>query len=159
MVDKNIEERLEQLDKTIQNLISSLPYPRIPSMPSVTPTPPPAVETKQICTRQVPFSETLPPLQGVLMEEPCPLTGEIVEVTMHWPDGCNGLVDLQFGHGEVSLFPSKKGEYLALNDATPTYSNLKELVSKGDRLWAELRNGDGGNPHKPSIIVTLIGVE
>ena len=93
------------------------------------------------------------------MEEPCPLTGTITEVTMHFPEGCYGLVELAFGHSDIPVFPSKKGEYIALNDATPSWRNLGERVSKGEKLWAELRNGDSVNPHKPSILVTIVGVE
>ena len=112
-----------------------------------------------VCTRQVAFSETLQALQGVEMEEPCPLTGQIVEITMGFPDGCAGLVGLQFGHGGVCLFPSKKTEYIALNNSTPTFRNLREPVSKGEKLWAILRNGDAVNPHKPSCLITIVGVE
>ena len=93
------------------------------------------------------------------MEEPCPLTGEIIEVTMAFPEGCNGLVELQFGHGGLAVLPSKKEEFIALNNATPTFRNLREQVTKGERLWAILRNGDAANPHKPSVIIVITGVE
>lgn len=112
-----------------------------------------------VCTRQVTFSETLAALQGVEMNAPCPLTGEITEVTMHFPDGSCGLVELQFGHGGVAVLPSKKEEFIALNNATPTFRNLREQVTKGERLWAILRNGDAVNPHKPSCIIVITGVE
>lgn len=93
------------------------------------------------------------------MEDPCPLTGEIAEVTMDFPDGCNGLVQLQFGHAGTPMFPSKKTEFIALNNSTPTWRNLRESVTKGEKLWAVLRNGDALNPHKPSVIVVIVGVE
>ena len=152
-MDKKLEERLERIENLLRNLSSN---PRNPEIPVL-----------KVCTREVTFTFTLQPLQGVEMEEPCPLTGEITEVTMHFPDGCAGLgptgytqlVQLAFGHSGVSMFPSKRGEYIALNDATPTWRNLREPVLKGERLWAELRNGDSANPHKPSILVTISGVE
>jgi hypothetical protein len=122
-------------------------------------TPPKEAKPKVVCTKQVVFSETIQALQGLEMEEPCPLTGEITEVTMHFPDGCNGLVGLQFGHGGVCMFPSQKTQVIALNNSTPTFRNLKESVEKGERLWAILRNADAANPHKPSIIVNINGVE
>lgn len=72
---------------------------------------------------------------------------------------CNGLVALQFGHGGLAVLPSKKEEFIALNNSTPTFRNLRESVTKGERLWAILRNGDAANPHKPSIIIVINGVE
>lgn len=135
----------------------SPPSAKLPSPPSL---PPEAkAQPLKICTRQVTFSETLPALQGITMEEPCPLTGEIIEVTMAFPDGCNGLVELQFGHGGLAVLPSKKEEFIALNNSTPTFRNLRESVTKGEKLWAIFRNGDAVNPHKPSVIVVINGVE
>ena len=41
--------------------------------------------------------------------------------------------------------------YLALNDATPTWSINKETDS--DTLWVEIRNGDLVKKHTISIVV------
>lgn len=144
-LDQKLEERLERIERLLRP-------PRIRVNEEVPP-------EERLHTRQVVFSLNLQPLQGVDMEDPCPLTGEIMEVTMAFPQGCNGLVELQFGHGGIPLFPSKKGTYIALNDATPSWRNLREPVSKGEKLWAELRNGDSVNPHEPSILVIITGVE
>lgn len=116
------------------------------------------VEPKEkIVTRQTVFAHTLPALQGVELKEACSLTGSITEVTMHFPKGCNALVDLAFGHRDIHMCP--RSGYIALNNATPSWRDLHEPVKKGEDLWAELRNGDGANPHSPSIICTLVGVE
>lgn len=165
MVDQKVDERLRRIEYLLQNRSSnpgSPQIPRLPILPTTPPTGPPApvpTVAKELHTKQVPFSIKLPILTGVMMEEPCPLTGEITEVTMHFPDGSNGYVELQFGHSDVPMFPANKGEYIALNNATPSWRNLRESVKKGERLWAELKNGDAGFPHKPSILVTIVGIE
>jgi len=117
----------------------------------------PIEPTEKVITRQTVFTYPLVALQGVELKEACPLTGFITEVTMHWPKGCNALVDLAFGHRDEHMCP--RSGYIALNDATPSWRDLHEPVKKGEDLWAELRNGDGVNPHTPSIICTLVGVE
>ena len=111
----------------------------------------------EVITRQTVFTYNLAALQGIELTEPCPLTGFITEVTMHWPDGCNALVDLAFGHKGIPICP--RSGYIALNNATPSWRGLHEPVKKGEDLSVELRNGDGLNPHSVSIICTLLGVE
>lgn len=147
MVDKIVEERLQRIEGQLGVLVNRSSNPGAKA------------QTPKICTRQVTFSETVPASQEFTMEEPCPLTGEITQVTMHFPNGCNGLVGLQFGHKGIPVMPSKKEEFIALNDATPTWPGLREEVSKGEKLWAILRNGDAAWPHKPSVIVVITGVE
>lgn len=121
------------------------------------PMPPPAVITE--ITKQVTLGYNLQPLETIKLAEPSPLTGRITSVTPHFPDGCDGIVHIAFGHSEVWLCPSEPGTYLSLNDATPTFSNINEPVEKGERLWAEFRNGDGVNPHNVSVIAVIVGVE
>lgn len=135
-MDTKLEERLDN----IESLIKFRPF-----------------EPKNTVTRQVVFAYALPALKGIELKAACPVTGLITEVTMHWPKGCNALVDLAFGHKDVHVCP--RSGYIALNDATPSWRNLHEPVEKGEDLWAVLRNGDGANPHTPSIVCTLVGVE
>ena len=135
-MDTKLEERLNN----IENLIKK-----------------PSITEEKVITRQTVFTYPLVALQGIELKEACPLTGFITEVTMHWPKGCNALVDLAFGHRDIHMCP--RNGYIALNNATPSWRGLHEPVKKGEDLWAELRNGDGANPHTPSIICTLVGVE
>lgn len=109
-------------------------------------------------TRQVKFEETLGPLQGIEVEDRCPLTGEITSITIHWPDGCNGLLHIAVGHNGTWLCPHEPDTFLALNDATPTFP-MKEPVVWDERLWAIIYSGDGREPHKVSVIITIIGTE
>jgi len=109
-------------------------------------------------TRQVKFKETLAPLAGIEVDKRCPLEGEIISVTIHWPLNCNALVDVAVGHDGTWLCPSEPDTFLALNDATPTFP-MKEPVVWDERLWAIISNGDGGNPHTITVIITIAGVE
>jgi len=99
---------------------------------------------------QIPFAYNLSPLQGVTLLEEAPFDGYIKQVTIHYPDGCDALVDVRVGHGTEQFCP-REG-YLALNDATPTYPFNVE-VEQGDDIWVEMRNTDSVNSH--SITVTL----
>ena len=106
-------------------------------------------------TIQIPFSYNLVALQGVTLEVEVPFAGYIKEVTTHWPDGADALVDVKVGHG-VEQFCPREG-YLALNDATPTY-RFNEWVNDHDIIWVEMINTDGINSHNITVTVTLEGV-
>lgn len=108
-------------------------------------------------TKQVKLAFNVPPLERVKIAEPCPLTGRIISITLAFPDGCDGLVDVAFGHDDTWVVPSEPDTYIALNDATPTLTNVSEPVVERESLWAEIRNGDGGNAHAVAVLVTIVG--
>lgn len=107
---------------------------------------------------QIPFSRTLEKAglagsRAIMYEKP-PFSGYIKQITPHWPDGTNALVDIRVGHGNKQFCPIEG--YLALNDATPTYP-FSEWVRDDEEIWVEMRNGDGGNTHAITVTVTLEG--
>ena len=104
---------------------------------------------------QIPFAYNLAALQGVTLEETAPFDGYIKEVTVHWPPGCNALVDVRVGHGTKQFCP-REG-FLALDDTTVTYPFDIE-VKMGDPIWAEMNNGDSGNPHNITVTVMVEGI-
>ena len=106
-------------------------------------------------TKQVPLAYNVPGTQRIKIAELCPLTGEIASVTIHFPDGCDGLVHVAFGHGDKWVAPSVINTFMSLNNATPVFPTSEPVV-KNEHLWAEIRNGDV-NPHLISIIPTIIG--
>jgi len=114
------------------------------------------ISTMQV-TKQVPLAYTVPATQMIKIAEPSPLTGRITSVTMHFPDGCDGLVHVAFGHSEVWVCPSGIDTYISLNDATPTFPT-NEPIEKNENLWAEIRNASGVD-HTISVIATIVGVE
>lgn len=107
---------------------------------------------------QIPFAYTLAVAgadgSGVILEEPAPFSGYIKQVTIHWPDGVDALVDVRVGHGVKQFCPDEG--YLALNNVTPTYP-FNEWVTDQETIWVEMRNRDGGNEHSITVTVTLEG--
>lgn len=113
------------------------------------------VPMAEVKIEQIPFAYRLTaagtPTSGVTLTEDAPFSGYIRQVTPHWPDGCDGLVDMRVGHGVVQFCP-REG-YLALNNTTPTYPfNIK--VKQGDDIWVELRNRSLF-PHNITVTVAL----
>lgn len=83
-----------------------------------------------------------------------PLTGEITEIALHFPLNCNALVEIMSGVRQVQVAPAVGT--IALDNATKGFSVRKEVVY-GERLWADINNGDAGFAHTPSIIFTIRG--
>jgi len=102
---------------------------------------------------QIPFAYNLLPGVGVTLAEYAPFSGYIKQVSIHWPDGCDGLLDIRVGHGVKQFCPDDG--YLALNDATPTYP-FNEWVNDREEIWVEMRNA-GGFAHRVTVAVILEG--
>lgn len=105
-------------------------------------------------TEQVAFQMALNPLQGMEWHKYAPIGGTIVSVGFHYPDGCDSIVDVQFGHGKEQVYPNDG--FLALNDASPVYP-ADEPVKFEDTLWVIGENGDGANPHTITVTAIIIG--
>lgn len=110
-------------------------------------------------TKQLRFSYACPASTGVRLEDTSLLTGEITQVALHFPDGCDALVSVAFGHEQKWTCPSTPDTYIALNDATPVFTFINEEIHRDDVLWVIIENADGSNAHTISVIVTLEGVE
>ncbi|MBU0847448.1 hypothetical protein KKH23_09720 [Patescibacteria group bacterium] len=111
-----------------------------------------------VVTRDVNLRVTLLVNQGQRIWKPSPITGRIVQLIPHWPDGCNALVDIAIGHKDTWIYPNETDTFVALNDATPVLT-VDEPITKGEDIWLIGRNGDGGFPHAISCTITIIGVE
>ena len=109
-------------------------------------------------TRDVNLRVTLLPNQGQRITQPSPLTGRIVQLIPHFPDGCDALVDMAIGHKDTWIYPHRVDTYVALNDATPVLT-VDEAIAKGEEVWMIARNADGVNQHAISCAITIIGVE
>jgi len=109
----------------------------------------------RILTKQINFSEEVNPLEGVIIQERCPLNGKITAVTMSFPPGANQLVDIAFGHESNRVCPDIG--FINLDDATPTYPGIEEDVRKNERLWVEIRNTDDTYPHRITVLVVVVG--
>ena len=113
--------------------------------------------TMAVVTREVNLRVSVLPLTGTKVTKPSPLTGKIVQLIPHWPDGCDALVDVAIGHKDTWVLPNEVDTYIALNDATPVLT-VDESIEKGEEIWMILRNTDGVNAHAISCTVTIIGV-
>ena len=113
--------------------------------------PPMAAITKEVVLRV-----TVQPLTGTRLARPSTLTGRIVQIVRHWPDGCDGNVDLAIGHKDTWVLPDATDNYVALNNATPVLT-INEPIEKGEEIWMIVRNGDGVNPHTITATVVIEG--
>ena len=113
--------------------------------------------TMAVVTREVNLRVSVQPLTGTRVTKPSPLTGKIIQLIPHWPDGCDALVDVAIGHKDTWILPHEVDTYIALNDATPVLT-VDESIEKGEEIWMILRNTDGVNAHAISCTVTIIGV-
>ena len=103
----------------------------------------------------IPYVKELTALQGKRLYEKAPFGCYVEDVIIHWPDGCDGVVDVRVCHGRTQFLP-REG-YLALDAATPKYSFEKSVpVSEAEEIWVEMRNGDSANPHKISVSVKVV---
>ena len=110
-----------------------------------------------VVTREVNFRQTVQPLTGIRLEKPSPLKGNIVQLILHWPDGCDALVDVAVGHKGTWVYPHQVDTFVALNDATPVIT-VNEPIEKSEAIWVIIRNTDGREEHSITVTATIIGV-
>ena len=113
--------------------------------------------TMAVITREVNLRVSVQPLTGTRVTKPSPLTGRIVQLIPHWPDGADALVDVAVGHKDTWILPNEVDTFIALNDATPVLT-VDEPIEKGEEIFMMLRNTDGVNAHAISCTVTIVGV-
>jgi len=114
--------------------------------------------TMAVVTRDVNLRVSLEPNTGTRVSKPSPVTGRIVQLIPHWPDGCNALVDVAVGHKDTWIYPHLVDNFVALNDATPVLT-VDEPITKGEGIWMIVRNADGRETHAITVTATIIGVE
>lgn len=117
-----------------------------------------AIPTMAVVTRDVNLRVMLEPNTGTRIAKPSPLTGRIVQLIPHWPDGTNALVDVAVGHKDTWIYPHLVDTFVALNDATPVLT-VDEPITKGEEIWMIVRNADGREKHAITVTATVIGVE
>ena len=114
--------------------------------------------TMGVVTRDVNLRVLLEPNTGTRVYKPSPVTGKIVQLIPHFPDGADALVDLAVGHKDTWIYPHLVDNFVALNDATPVLT-VDEPITKGERIWMIVRNADGREKHAITVTATVIGVE
>jgi len=107
-------------------------------------------------SRQVSFTRpTTTILAGTqtVVAADCPVDGELTNITLHFPNGCNALVELSCFVNQEQILPISG--FIALNDATKDFPIFKK-VTKKSVLRVQIANTDIF-PHTPSIIFNLEG--
>lgn len=89
-----------------------------------------------------------------------PVSGRLVTAQIHYPPGCNQLVEVMINHGAKQILPTPvKGgsgsDGIALNDATRPFSLNNRPVKQNDILEARVVNHDNTNPHTISVIIFI----
>jgi hypothetical protein len=102
---------------------------------------------------QLNFRKTVQPLTEEYEIKPVTEYGTIKQITVHFPDGCNSLVEVKVFHGTRQILPEKGG--IALDNATPSFV-IERDVSLGDPIRVEWINHDDTYPHSISVIVSIV---
>lgn len=103
--------------------------------------------------REFRIQQNVPLNTGVILNQTPPFDGIIREVKIHWPPGCNGLVDVRVGHGPKQFCPFEG--FLSLNNVTPSYY-FNEEVQHTEQIWVEIQNTDGVNAHTISVMFNMV---
>lgn len=108
--------------------------------------------------RFVNFRDTVPATKEINLETRSPLTGHITHLTLHFPTGCVGLVEMRVLINRVPIWPTGNQDF-ALDDATPTYDFPPpgHPIKKQDYLGIRIHNHDTAFSHTPSVILALFG--
>jgi len=109
-------------------------------------------------SRQVSFTRpdtTILPATRAVVADESPVTGMITSITLHFPNGCNALVELSCSVNQEQILPVSG--FIALNDATKDFL-VNKSVTKKATLRVLVVNRDAINPHTPSIIFNLEGI-
>lgn len=85
----------------------------------------------------------------VTLTERSPVAGKVNSILLHFPAGCNALVQISCFIGSEQVL-SLTG-FIALDDATEKFP-LGQKVDKNALLTVVIANTDSVNPHTPSII-------
>jgi len=115
------------------------------------------IPTMAVITREVNLRVLAQPKTGTRVYKPSPLTGKIVQLIPHFPDGADALVDVAVGHKDTWVYPHLVDTFVALNDATPVLT-VDEPIEKGEEIWMIVKNADGVNEHAITVTLTIIGV-
>jgi hypothetical protein len=102
---------------------------------------------------QLNFRETVGTLTEITRAKTCQTKGTINQITLHFPSGCNALVDVAVFKNSQQLVPDTG--FISLNDATPQFFTDKP-IDVGDEVTVKFVNADSTWPHTISVVVGII---
>lgn len=98
------------------------------------------------------FQQAVPALVGMTLQDQVPMDGRITQITAHFPNGCNALVDVAVSWKNVQVLPVSG--FIALNDTTTQFP-ADTPVKQDDILTVQINNGDAANPHTITVVVSI----
>ena len=102
----------------------------------------------------IPLSYAVPAATETTITDKSPVTGTVLSITVHFPDGCNALVSIVCYVKASQVLPVNNT--IALNNATTDF-DVNRPVSQGDDLKDVISNRYSANPHTPSIVFNIEG--
>lgn len=90
-----------------------------------------------------------------ILYEYSPVTGKVLSIDLHFPDGCNAYVEISCFINQTPVLPLSG--VIALDDVTRLYP-INRKVRRKDRLRVKISNKDTANEHTPSIVWIVEGV-
>lgn len=107
---------------------------------------------------QVPFGSpdtTVAAATEAALDDLSPVTGTVKSITLHFPDGCNALVEIVCYLKGMQILPLS-GRKIALNNSTNDFE-INRQITRGDKIRVVISNKDSVNSHTPSIIFNIEG--
>jgi hypothetical protein len=104
--------------------------------------------------RVLSFNRNLVIGENVRLRDQVPFDGWLQLVTIHWPGGCNALVDVTVIYGSQQFLPD--AGFLALDDVTKDYWYGKQKwVLQNQPIIVHMRNRDALFTHNITVTVTF----
>ena len=82
-----------------------------------------------------------------------PATGTIDTCLLHFPEGCNSLVEIQLFCRKEQILPTNRSS-IALNNATNHY-DLNHPLREHDPITLKVINHDSSYPHTVTALVAI----
>ena len=102
------------------------------------------------------FKYEVPAATGVVLKDKSDLKGEVKQALLHFPDGCNALVEVVVLVQNKQVLPTFGG-VVALNDATPPPFRIEKPIKRGEYVRVKIENRDSANPHEITVVAEVEG--
>lgn len=160
-IKKKVEEKVEA-GKELRKRIEEKVKEKLEKKPEIKVVPkpvPPKPEPLAKVINFLPADREVPSLAKEEVTHIVPLTGRIVNVILHFGDGCDGLLEARVYYKSPGdhidyIVPEREDDFIVLNNTTKDfYPNTP--VASGGQLIAEWRNHDNTYGHKVAAICVV----
>lgn len=109
---------------------------------------------------EINYRLTTEPLQTTRSVRYSPATGIVNSAILHFPSGCNSLVEVFINLKSNQILPSPvmggttSNVGIALDDTTQSF-NVNIPIERGDPLEVVINNHDEDNDHTNSIVILI----